>query len=185
MRISQERLKRFSQEPLPLPPPVEPRLALAEEVVLLSPDAPRRVLRHVTRVAGRAYRDGPRGHHAAVASLEARGLLAHGAATPAAQLGARRARVHATIHRAAPPAARDAELLMLLAAAGSLPIAGRSEHLYARTRLGSIVAAAPLPPAVAGLAEELALEPADLPECLLPGPRNLTNVQAPPGVWLS
>ena len=69
MRIPQSRLEAFSAGPIPLPPPVEPRLSLAEEVVLLSLDAPRRVIRHVVRIAGKAHADGPRRygfHHWAI-----------------------------------------------------------------------------------------------------------------------
>jgi hypothetical protein len=172
MRIPQSRLESFSAGPAPLPAPVEPELTLAEEVVLLSLDAPRRLTRHVARIAGRAHRDGPHRYDAAVRRLEERGLLARGAATPRAQLGARMARVHATIRRAAPPAGRDAELLTLLAATGSLPLTGRSDHLHARTRLASI---APAPPAVAALADELGLDPAGLAERLLPAPRDVAS----------
>jgi len=51
MRIPQSRLEAFSAAPNPLPPPVEPQLSLAEEVVLLSLYAPRRLIRHVVRIA--------------------------------------------------------------------------------------------------------------------------------------
>jgi hypothetical protein len=172
MRIPQSRLDAFSAGPTPLPPPVEPPLSLAEEVVLLSLDAPRRVIRHVVRIAGKAHPDGPRRYGAAVHKLTERGLLEHGAATPQARFAARRARVHATIRHPGPPAGRDAELLTLLAATGSLPLDGHSDHLHARARLGSI---GDPPPAVRALADELALDPGDLPERLLPAPRDVAT----------
>src|SRR5262245_46222386 len=114
MRIPQSTLEAFSAAPIPLPPPVSPRLSLAEEVVLHSLDAPRRLVRHVVRIAGKADPDGPCRYGAAVDRLTARGLLDHGAATPQARLDAREARVRATIRRPAPPTGRDAELLALL-----------------------------------------------------------------------
>jgi hypothetical protein len=80
--------------------------------------------------------------------------------------------VRATIHRAAPPGDRDAELLALLAATGSLPLESRSDHLHARVRLASI--ASP-PPAVAALADELGLDAAGLVERLLPAPRDVAS----------
>ena len=176
MRIPQNNLQTFSAGPVALPPAVEPHLTLAEEVVLLSLDAPRRLTRHVVRVAGRADPTGPRRYDEAVRRLQGRGLLAHGAATPAARLSARVARVRSTIRRAAPPGGRDAELLMLLAATGSLPLESRSDHLRARVRLASI---APPPPAVAALAAELGLDAAGLAERLLPAPRDVAARAAP------
>lgn len=173
MRIQQSRLEAFSAAPIPLPPPVEPRLSLAEEVVLLSLYAPRRVIRHVVRIAGKAHPDGPRRYDAARRGLIDRGLLDdHGAATPQANLRAREARVRAIIRRPAAPEGHDAELLTLLAATGSLPLDGRSDHLHARARLGSI---GDPPPAVRALADELALDPGDLPERLLPAPRDVAT----------
>ena len=172
MRIPQSRLDAFSAAPIPLPPPVDPRLSLAEEVVLLSLDAPRRLVRHVVRIAGRAHPDGPRRYGAAVHRLAERGLLDAGAAAPQARLGAREARVRATIHRAAPPTGHDAELLALLAATASLPLDGRADHLHARTRLAEIREP---PPAVEALAAELGLDPEDLAERLLPAPRDVAS----------
>jgi hypothetical protein len=173
MRIPQSRLEAFTAGPIPLPPPVEPALSLAEEVVLLSPYAPRRVIRHVTRIAGKAHPGGPRRYDAAVQLLKRRGLLDdHGAATPQARIPARRARVCAIVRRPAPPSGGDAELLALLAAAGSLPLDGRADHLHARTRLASIQDP---PPAITALADELALDLADLTERLLPAPRDVAS----------
>ncbi len=173
MRIPQRTLEAFSAGPAPVPPPVEPRLSLAEEVALLSLGAPRRLTRHVARVVGRAHPGGLRRHDSALWALTQRGLLAHGAPTPEAQLGARIARVRALIRRPAPPQGQDAELLTLLAAAGSLPLDTRSDHLHARTRLASI--ATPPPPAVAALADDLALDPDELVERLLPAPRDVAT----------
>jgi hypothetical protein len=173
MRIPQSSLEAFTAEPIALPPPVEPRLSLAEEVVLLSLYAPRRLTRHVVRIAGKAYPDGPRRYDSARRRLIERGLLDdHGAATPQALVPAREARVRAIIHRPASPTGRDAELLTLLAATGSLPLEQRSDHLHARTRLSSI---ADPPPAVEALADELALDLADLAERLLPAPRDVAS----------
>jgi len=173
MRISQSSLEPFSAGPIPLPPRVEPRLSLAEEVVLLSPYAPRRVIRHVVRIAGKAHPGGPRRYDAAVQALKERGLLDdHSAATPQALVPARRIRMSAIVRRAAPPEGGDAELLVLLAAAGSLPLEGRADHLHARTRLASI---ADPPPAVTLLADELAIDLKDLAERLLPAPRDVAS----------
>jgi hypothetical protein len=173
MRIPQSRLEAFSAGPIPLPPPVEPRLSLAEEVVLLSLYAPRRVIRHVVRIAGKAHPDGPRRYDAARRGLIERGLLDdHGSATPEAGLHAREARVRAIIRRPAPPTGHDAELLTLLAATGSLPLEGRADRLHARMRLASIPEP---PPAVQVLADELALDPEDLAERLLPAPRDVAS----------
>jgi hypothetical protein len=173
MRIPQSSLEAFSAGPIPLPPPVEPRLSLAEEVVLLSPYAPRRVIRHVVRIAGKAHPDGPRRYDAVVRALKARGLLDdHSAATPQALVPARRIRVSAIVRRAAPPAGRDAELLVLLAATGSLPLAGRADHLHARTRVSSIQDP---PAAIALLADELAVDVKHLAERLLPAPRDVAS----------
>ncbi len=183
MRISASQLQGFSEGPAPLPPPVEPPLSLAEEVVLLSLDAPRRLPRHVVRIVGRAYPDGPRDYDTAVRALRQRGLLDHGTATPRAQLARRTARVRATIGRAAPPEGRDAELLMLLAATGSLPIGQRADHLHARTRLASVVDAPP--PAVIALANELGLEPRDLVDRLLPPARDASGHQFGSSVYPS
>ncbi len=173
MRIPQRTLKTFSAGPAAAPPPVEPRLGLAEEVALLSLDAPRRLTRHVARVAGRAHPGGPRRHDSALWALTHRGMLERGAPTPQAQLPARIARVRALIHRPAPPEGQDAELLTLLAATGSLPLDARSDRLHARTRLASI--ATPPPPAVAALADDLGLETGELVERLLPAPRDVAT----------
>jgi hypothetical protein len=173
MRIAQSSLEAFSAAPTPLPPPVEPSLSLAEEVVLLSLYAPRRVVRHVVRIAGKAHPDGPRRYDEARRGLTRRGLLDdHGAAAPQAHVAAREARMRALIRRPAPPEGRDAELLVLLAATGSLPLDGRSDHLHARTRLASI---APAPPAVVALADELAIDLEQLVERLLPAPRDVAS----------
>src|SRR4051794_21906059 len=185
MRISQSSLEAFSAGPTPLPPPVEPLLTLAEEVVLLPLDAPRRLLRHVTRVAGKAYPDDPRRYDAALDKLSERGLLDDGVATPLARVGARAARVRAIMRRPARLAGREAELLTLLAATGSLPLDSRADHLHARTRLASITDP---PPAVIALADELALDLEDLTERLLPAPRDVASgfefgSSAYPALW--
>jgi len=186
MRIPQSRLEAFSAGPIPLPPPVEPRLTLAEEVVLLSHDAPRRLVRHVVRIAGKAHPDGPRRYDAARRRLTKRGLLdGDGTATPQASLHAREARVRAAIRRPAPLERSDAELLTLLAATGSLPLEGRADHLHARMRLASM---SDPPPAVTALADELALDLNDLAERLLPAPRDVASgfefgSSAYPAIW--
>jgi hypothetical protein len=186
MRIPQSRLEPFSAGPIPLPPLVEPQLSLAEEVVLLSLYAPRRLIRHVVRIAGKAQPDGPRRYDVARRKLTERGLLDdHGAATPEAHIHAREARVRATIRRPAPPTGRDAELLTLLAATGSLPLEGRADHLHARARLASM---SDPPPAVTALADELALDLEDLPERLMPAPRDVASgfefgSSAYPALW--
>jgi hypothetical protein len=177
MRVSASQLGRFAAGPAELPPPVEPQLWLVEEVVLLSLDASAHRVRPAARVAGRAYPRGPRGYGAAVEHLERRGLLARGAATAAARLPERGARLQAILARGAAPAGREAELVAFLAATGALPTGTRTAHLQARTRLASI--AAP-PPSVAALADELgATTMPELAERLLPGAVNRAGPEAP------
>jgi hypothetical protein len=138
-----------------LPPPVEPRLWLVEEVVLLALEAPHHKVRPVAKIAARAYPRGPRSMHAALERMERRGLLSSGrTASPAAHVNARRARVKAIIQHPADPEGRDAELLAYLAALCLLPVETRAAHLQARLRLTSM--AAP-PPAVRALIDEFAV----------------------------
>jgi hypothetical protein len=122
-----------------LPPPVEPHLWLVEEVVLLALAAPAHRVRPVAKIAARAYPRGPRSRHAALQRLERKGLLADGhTAAPAAHLGARLARVHTVLGRPEPPTGRDAELLVFLAAARSLPVETHTAQRQLRRRLASI-----------------------------------------------
>jgi hypothetical protein len=138
----------------PLPAPVEPPLWLVEELVLLALDGHAQRVRAVAKIAARAYPRGPRNHHAAVERLEHKGLLARRTATPAAHLPARRARLLAVIERPAPPAGRDAELLVFLAAMGALPVDKDAQRRQARQRLVSIREP---PPAVRTLVDEFAV----------------------------
>ena len=138
----------------PLPPPVEPRLWLVEELVLLSLVPHAHNVRAVAKIAARAYPRGPRGHRAAVERLERKGLLADRTATPAAHLPERRARLLTVIGRPAPPTGRDAELLAFLAATRALPVDTDPLRRQARQRLVSL---RDPPPAVRALVDEFAV----------------------------
>lgn len=178
MRISASQLGQFTAGAGELPPPVEPQLWLVEEIVLLSLDAPGHRVRPIARIAGRAYPRGPRGYGAAVERLRRRGLLARGAATPAARMRDRDARLKAILAHPDAPTGREAELVAFLAATGALPTGTRTTHLQARTRLASITHP---PPAVAALAGELRVDTMpELAKRLLPGPVNREGI-TPPG----
>jgi hypothetical protein len=170
VKISRDALSSFGKGPAPLPPPVEPRLGLVEELVLLSLDAPNRPARRAARVAGSAYPDGPRDHDAALQSLRERGLVADNRAMPDAKVAARRERMLAIVRGAATPTGQDAELLALVIAAQALPLDSGNDHLRARTHLISIGRASEVPPAIAELVDATrgAQEPADLADALLP-----------------
>jgi hypothetical protein len=180
VRVSRGDLQAFSKPPAPLPPVVEPQLTLAEEVVLLSLDAPHRGARRAAAVAGRSHPDGPCDRDAAVQALQDRGMLSDDgrSATPAAQVAPRTARVLAVMRRAATPEGADAELLVLLAAAQALPITSKDDRLRARTRLVSVGQAGEAPPAVAELVAELrAGDVSELAERLLPADRQLEDAK--------
>jgi hypothetical protein len=148
-------LAKTSQSLPPLPAPVEPRLWLVEEVVLLSLDAPAHRVRPVAKIAARAYPRGPRSHHAALERMERKGLLAdRRTAAPGAHLPARRARLLTVIERPAAPTGRDAELLVFLAAIRALPVDRPAVHKQARQRL---LAIRDVPPAVRALVDEFAV----------------------------
>ncbi len=157
MRISipASALAKTTQSLPPLPPPVEPQLWLVEEVVLLSLDAPAHRVRPVAKIAARAYPRGPGSYHAAVERLERRGLLAdRRTAAPGAHLPARQARLLTVIERPAAPTARDAELLVFLAAMRTLPVDRPAVHKQARQRL---LAIRDPPAAVRALIDEFAV----------------------------
>jgi hypothetical protein len=155
LTIPASALAKTSQSIPPLPPPVEPRLWLVEEVVLLSLDAPAHRVRPVAKIAARAYPRGPRSHHAAVERMERKGLLAdRRTAAPGAHLPARQARLLSVIERPAAPAGRDAELLAFLAATRALPVDKPAAHKQARQRL---LAIRDLPAAVRLLVDEFAV----------------------------
>jgi hypothetical protein len=148
-------LAKTSQSLPPLPPPVEPRLWLVEEVALLSLDAPAHRVRPVAKIAARAYPRGPRSHHAALERMERKGLLAdRRTAAPGAHLPARQARLLTVIERPAAPVGRDAELLVFLAAIRALPVDKPAVHSQARQRL---LAIRDVPPAVRALVDEFAV----------------------------
>lgn len=187
MRLSASDLNGFARAPAPLPPFVEPRLGLVEEVVLLSLGSSRIRAHRAARIAGSAYPQGPGDHGTAVRALRRRGMLIGMtvlrtlSAADHARIDERMARVLAIVHRAAPPVGGDAELLALLAAARALPLAG-ADHMLARARIASIGEDGVIPPAVAALADELG--EATMPELadrLLPAPRHLEDANfAPP-----
>ena len=157
MRVSipASALAKTRQSLPPLPPPVEPRLWLVEEVTLLSLDAPAHRVRPVAKIAARAYPRGPRSLHAALERMERKGLLAdRRTAAPGAHLPARQARLLSVIERPAPPTGRDAELLVFLAAIRALPVDKPAVHSQARQRL---LAIRDVPPAVRALVDEFAV----------------------------
>jgi hypothetical protein len=148
-------LAKTSQSLPPLPPPVEPRLWLVEEVALLSLDAPAHRVRPVAKIAARAYPRGPQSHHAALERMQRKGLLAdRRTAAPGAHLPARQARLLTVIERPAAPTGRDAELLAFLAAIRALPVDRPAVHSQARQRL---LAIRDVPPAVRTLVDEFAV----------------------------
>jgi hypothetical protein len=155
LSIPSSALARTSQALPPLPPPVEPRLWLVEEVVLLSLGAPAHRVRPVAKIAARAYPRGPRSHHAALERLERKGVLAdRRTAAPAAHLPDRQARLLTVIERPAAPTGRDAELLAFLAAIRALPVDKHPLHMQARQRL---LAIREPPAAVRALVDEFAV----------------------------
>jgi hypothetical protein len=155
LSIPASALAKTTQSLPPLPAPVEPRLWLVEEVVLLSLGVPAHRVRPVAKIAARAYPRGPRGYHAAVQRLERKGLLAdRRTATPAANLPARQERLLTVIERPAAPVERDAELLAFLAAIRALPAGKPDVRKQARQRLLEIREP---PAAVRALVDEFAV----------------------------
>src|SRR5689334_22952957 len=124
MRISADQLSAFSGGRR-MPPPVEPPLSLTEEVVLLSHDAPRRLVKHVAKIIGRAYPKRPRDYDGAVHRIRRDGLEA--------QRRDRLARAHALVGSPGAARGQDAELLVMLLVTGTLKPATRAEHLRARS----------------------------------------------------
>ena len=188
VRISQDDLKRLQNAPAALPAPVEPRLTVAEEVVVLSLDASRGRVRDAVALAGCAHDGGPHDYRAAVRSLQDRGLLERAGvsgklrATVDAKLSERRGRVVAVIRRAATPAAADAELLVLLADCRALSL-GREDRLHARMRIASIRECRETPAAVELLRLRIGVDSmSELAEALLPASRDLRDANFDPGV---
>ncbi len=188
MRIDPRDLQSVKHAPEPLPPAVEPHLALAEEVVLLSLDAARGRVRDAVAIAASADDAGPEDYGAAVSSLEDRGLVERVGlrrqvrATNAAKLAERRKRVLAVIRRAAVPTGSDAELLVLLAACRALSL-GREDYLHARVRVTSIREDGAHASAVEVLRVSLGADSmADLAEALLPAAHDLRNANFDPGI---
>lgn len=189
MRISARDLRSFANTPAPLPAPVAPELPLVEEVVLLSLDSPRNRLQAAVRVAARSYPREPQGYHAALNSLEGRGMLVRTgrfrglSASAEARIGERQARVFAVIRRAAAPVERDAELLVLLAATRAVKFAYADDHMRARARIASIGKQDEIPVTVAMLCKDFgAASMTELADALLPAPRDLQNANFDPGV---
>jgi hypothetical protein len=139
-------------------------LSLIDEVVLLSLAGSSRAVRRAVAVACRAYPAMPATVKGARASLVARGMLGASARfrpavpTDTAELSARQARVVAVVNTPTPPVGRDAEILTLLAFAGSLPFTRHEMHFAARLRIGEIGARSVLPPVVRELMSELDVE---------------------------
>ena len=183
MRLSGGDLQRFMNNPAPLRPPVEPRLMLIEEVVLLSLGCSRIRTHHTARIAAQAHPEGPCDYHAALTSLAGRGMLTPTGplrtpvASTAAQVPARQARLGSIIRRPAPPEGVDAELVVLLAAARALALPGAEDHTSAHARVASIGHNGTIPPAVTALAVELGTETmTELADRLLPAIReDLSN----------
>jgi hypothetical protein len=179
MQLSGRDLQGLANRPAPLPAPVEPRLPLVEEVVLLSLDCSRVVKHNAARLATQGHPDGPGDYHAAVTALAERGMLTHTGplrkpvADPSARISARQARVASIIQRPAPPQGADAELLVLLAAARALTLESAADHMKAHTRIASIgQSATTIPPVVSALARELGTDTMrELADRLLPATR--------------
>ncbi|HEU4975593.1 MAG TPA: hypothetical protein VFT50_10930 [Baekduia sp.] len=83
------------------------------------------------------------------------------ARTDDAGADARRARVRALLRRPAPPTGADAEIVVLLAAAGALPLDRPEDRLNARVRLAEIGRMADPPPEVRKLLQRHGLQPGD------------------------
>lgn len=188
MQISARDLESRRRAATALPAPVEPRLALAEEVVLLSLDAPQGRVRDAVALAARADDAGPRDYGAAVRSLQDRGLVSRSGlrktlrATPDSKWAERRKRVLAVIRNAAAPTGSDAELLVLLAACRALSL-GRDDYLHARMRIASIRDDGKSSSAVVLLRTKLGVDSTgELADALLPASADLRNANFDPGV---
>jgi hypothetical protein len=187
VRVPAGKLQTFAKAPAPLPPPVEPRLTLAEEMVLLSLDAPRSAVRTAVALLARVD-PGLAGYRDAVSSLRDAGLLKRSTAlgsleaTEEANVPERHKRVLAVIRRAGPPTGADAELLVLLAACKALPL-GRDDHLHARMRIASIGEGGLVPPVVELLRMERNVDSMSaLAEVLLSSQRDFENGTFDPGI---
>jgi hypothetical protein len=174
MRISADQLSSFSGGPR-IPPPVDPPLSLTEEVVLLSFDSPRRLVKHVAKLIGRAYPKRSRDYDGALHRIQRDALEG--------QRRVRFARVKTLIGHPGTAEGQDAELLVLLLALGALPVATRADHLRARATLTAILSDPP--PAVVALLDDLALEPDELVERLLPARRDSGGQQFGSSVYPS
>ena len=188
MRVSAQDLQSFRKGPAALPALVEPVLTLAEEVVLLSLDAPRGRVADAVALAGSANAAGPQDYRTAIRSLQQRELLVRAgargklAATSDAKLAARRSRVLAVIRRAAAPDGGDADLLVLLAACRALSL-DREDYLRARIRIGSIRTAGGTSPVVDQMRAKLGVDSiSDLADSLLPVRLDLRDANFDPGV---
>lgn len=146
------------------PPPITPRLVLAEERALLTLESSHSRARHAIAVAARAYPYGPPDRGAALTALEHRAMLSRTgvlhrlAPTASAKLHARIERVRMLIERASAPEGADGELTALLAVAGALPLEGHRDHVKARLRLRDIALSEPPPKAVRALADDLGVD---------------------------
>ena len=175
--MSGDDLRRLALRPAPRPEPIKPLLRLVEEVVLLSLDCSWIRKHNVARIAAGGGRHGPGDYNEAVTSLVRRGMLTHVGplrkleATNNGKLPARQARVTSIIRRPVPPEGADAELLVLLAAAGALALT-TDDHLRAHTRVASIGHGIPVPPVIVALADELGTSTmTELADRLLPASR--------------
>jgi len=142
VRIPRDRVRASAATSAALPP-VEPHLALGEEVVLLSLRSPRHKVRRAVALAARVH-GYPAAYRAAVNALEARFLVTRSGplrrleATAEAKIAARHHRVLAVIRDPAAPVQADAaEILVLLAFCGALTLS-RGDRLPARHRIRSI-----------------------------------------------
>jgi len=188
VRVSAQDLKSFRNAPAALPEAVEPVLTLAEEVVLLSLDAPRGRVGDAVALAGSVNPEGPQDYRSAVRALQQHGLLVRAgvrgklSATSAAKLAERRARVLAVIRRAAAPTGGDADLLVLLAACRAESL-DREDYLRARIRIGSIKPGDGTSRVVEGMRAKLGADSmSDLADVLLPVGPDLRDANFDPGV---
>jgi hypothetical protein len=155
------------------PPPIE--LLLAEQVVLLSLRGRRANAKRATEVAVSVRPNGPDSYHAALQAVESRGLVHREGI--ARHLVARHSSTQTHYVRLirnaiATPNSLDgeaAELFVLLAAAGTLPVARSSDHLKARLRIADLQSLRPLPDAVQALLEDVRAQTTrELADKLLP-----------------
>lgn len=157
-------------------------LTVAEQLVLLSLDVPRRRVRDVVALAGGD------GYQNVVGRLQQAGLLARSGvrrrlvATSAARVPWRGERLLAVIRDSTPLGDDHAVLLVLLAACGALRLR-RGDHLRARHRIASIGSAGAVPSAVAAVCQRREVSDTEqLADVLLPPQASFAPGGFDPGI---